>query len=97
MRFAALPIGAYEPRWFMRHHHMSPDDAVKAHRTLESRCSMAIHFGTFRLSDEGQFTPVSDLARALAEQGVESQAFRAPQPGEQWQVAPLASAVAIPA
>lgn len=86
MRFAALPIGAYEPRWFMRHHHMNPDDAVQAHRTLESQCSMAIHFGTFRLSDEGQFAPVHDLARALDEQGVDSQAFRAPKPGEQWLV-----------
>jgi len=89
MRFAALPIGAYEPRWFMRHHHMNPDDAVQAHQQLDSQCSMAIHFGTFRLSDEGQFTPVIDLARALEQHGVEPQRFRAPKPGDQWHVAPL--------
>ncbi|MOA22526.1 hypothetical protein D3C78_1430860 [compost metagenome] len=88
-RFAALPIGAYEPRWFMGHHHMNPADAVQAHRTLESQCSMAIHFGTFKLSDEGQFAPPQDLAQALAEQGVDPQRFRAPKPGEHWMVDPL--------
>ncbi|SDH69050.1 MBL fold metallo-hydrolase [Pseudomonas panipatensis] len=95
MRFAALPIGAYAPRWFMRHHHMDPDDAVKAHRILDSHSSMAIHFGTFRLSDEGQFAPIEDLARALLEQGVDSQRFRAPKPGEHWRVAPLPAARAL--
>ncbi|MBD9679432.1 MBL fold metallo-hydrolase [Pseudomonas sp. PDM18] len=92
MRFAALPIGAYEPRWFMRHHHMNPDDAVQAHQHLDSQCSMAIHFGTFRLSDEGQFTPVSDLAAALQQRGVAAERFRAPKPGEQWLVPPMPDA-----
>ncbi|KAF1051842.1 MAG: hypothetical protein GAK43_02219 [Stenotrophomonas maltophilia] len=94
MRFAALPIGAYAPRWFMRYHHMNPDDAVQAHRILESACSMAIHFGTFRLSDEGQFTPLQDLQQALQEQGVAAERFRAPTPGEQWQV-PVLSPVSL--
>ncbi|MCP8464057.1 MBL fold metallo-hydrolase [Pseudomonas sp. ZM23] len=89
MRFAALPIGAYEPRWFMRHHHMNPDDAVQAHQQLDSHCSMAIHFGTFRLSDEGQFTPLADLAAALQQHGVAAERFRAPKPGEQWLVPKL--------
>ncbi|HSC83792.1 MAG TPA: MBL fold metallo-hydrolase, partial [Pseudomonas sp.] len=62
MRFAALPIGAYAPRWFMRDHHMNPDDAVQAHQQLQSRHSLAIHFGTFNLTDEGQFAPPRDLA-----------------------------------
>ncbi|MGH8355055.1 MAG: MBL fold metallo-hydrolase [Pseudomonas sp.] len=89
LRFAALPIGAYEPRWFMRDHHMNPDDAVQAHRILEAQSSMAIHFGTFRLTDEGQFAPPADLAKALAEQGVAPDRFRVPAPGEQWSVEPL--------
>ena len=48
-----LPIGAYEPRWFMRDHHMNPADAVRAHEDLDSRLSVASHFGTFRLTNEG--------------------------------------------
>jgi hypothetical protein len=53
---------------------------------------MAIHFGTFRLSDEGQFTPVSDLAVALQQRGVAAERFRAPKPGEQWLVPPMPDA-----
>ncbi|WP_375740246.1 MBL fold metallo-hydrolase [Pseudomonas boanensis] len=84
MRFAALPIGAYAPRWFMRDNHMSPDDAVQAHKHLGSRHSLAIHFGTFRLSDEGQFTPPQDLAKALVDHQVDRETFRVPTPGYQW-------------
>ncbi|UVE18404.1 MBL fold metallo-hydrolase [Pseudomonas sp. LS44] len=89
LRFAALPIGAYEPRWFMRDHHMNPDDAVQAHQQLEAQTSMAIHFGTFHLTDEGQLDPPRALTRALAERGIEPQTFRAPAPGEQWTVPAL--------
>ncbi|PAU61781.1 MBL fold metallo-hydrolase [Pseudomonas indica] len=95
LRFAALPIGAYAPRWFMRDNHMNPDDAVQAHLTLESQSSMAIHFGTFRLSDEGQFAPLRDLAKALTERQVAPERFRAPAPGEHWQVPPLAAGAAV--
>ncbi|WP_137818297.1 MBL fold metallo-hydrolase [Pseudomonas sp. 2FG] len=89
LRFAALPIGAYAPRWFMRDHHMNPDDAVQAHRQLAAQNSMAIHFGTFNLTDEGQFAPPADLAKALAERQVDPSSFRVPTPGEQWRVPPL--------
>lgn len=88
MRFSALPIGAYEPRWFMRDHHMNPEDAVRAHRVLESQTSMAIHFGTFNLSDEGQHAPKQALNEAKQRQQVDNDAFLAPMPGEQWQLTP---------
>lgn len=90
MRFAALPIGAYAPRWFMRDNHMNPDDAVQAHLQLESAHSLAIHFGTFNLTDEGQFAPPRDLARALADWQVDADDFRVPTPGYQWLIPPLA-------
>ncbi|MGH8435291.1 MAG: MBL fold metallo-hydrolase [Pseudomonas sp.] len=89
LRFAALPIGAYAPRWFMREHHMNPDDAVQAHRQLGAQHSMGIHFGTFRLTDEGQFAPPAELAKALAHWQVAPSSFRVPKPGEHWQVPPL--------
>jgi L-ascorbate metabolism protein UlaG (beta-lactamase superfamily) len=62
---AFLPIGAYEPRWFMREAHMNPEDAVLAHQDLESKYSVGMHFGTFRLTDEGFNDPVEDLKKAL--------------------------------
>jgi L-ascorbate metabolism protein UlaG (beta-lactamase superfamily) len=54
---ALLPIGAYEPRWFMSPVHMGPDEAVKAHKILGAATSVAIHHGTFQLADEGIDTP----------------------------------------
>jgi N-acyl-phosphatidylethanolamine-hydrolysing phospholipase D len=57
-----LPIGAYEPRWFMSPVHMAPDEAVRAHEILGARISIAIHHGTFQLADEGVDTPKKQLA-----------------------------------
>ena len=61
-RLALLPIGAYEPRWFMSSVHMSPEDAVRAHRILGAGTSIAIHHGTFQLADEGLDTPKKRLS-----------------------------------
>jgi L-ascorbate metabolism protein UlaG (beta-lactamase superfamily) len=56
-RLALLPVGAYEPRWFMSPVHMAPDEAVRAHEILAAKTSIAIHHGTFQLGDEGIDTP----------------------------------------
>jgi len=56
-RLALLPIGAYEPRWFMSPVHMAPDEAVRAHQILGAGTSIAIHHGTFQLADDGLDTP----------------------------------------
>jgi L-ascorbate metabolism protein UlaG (beta-lactamase superfamily) len=66
IRLALLPIGAYLPRWFMRYAHIEPAEAVRAHFVLRAQTSVAMHFGTFELGDDGQFEPVRDLERALA-------------------------------
>jgi len=58
---ALLPIGAYEPRWFMSRLHMSPDEALRAHEILAARTSVAIHHGTFQLGDDGIDTPRKQL------------------------------------
>ena len=79
---AFLPVGAYEPRWFMREQHMNPDDAVQAHLTLGSPRSVGMHFGTFRLTDEGIDQPTQDLAASLAARGVPPEQFVVPRFGE---------------
>ncbi|MBC8042150.1 MAG: MBL fold metallo-hydrolase [Rhizobacter sp.] len=65
LRLAILPIGAYKPEWFMSPVHVSPKEAVKAHQDLRAATSVAMHFGTFNLADEGPMTPVNDLEAAL--------------------------------
>jgi L-ascorbate metabolism protein UlaG (beta-lactamase superfamily) len=82
MDISLLPIGAYEPRWFMKMQHMNPDDSVQAHLDLESRLSLGIHYGTFRLTDEGIDDPVHDLAIALQRKDVSAQDFYAPKNGQ---------------
>jgi L-ascorbate metabolism protein UlaG (beta-lactamase superfamily) len=79
---ALLPIGAYEPRWFMGQHHMNPDDAVQAHLDLAARRSVGMHFGTIQLTDEGIDDPKADLATALTTASVAAPAFVAPRFGE---------------
>jgi L-ascorbate metabolism protein UlaG (beta-lactamase superfamily) len=79
-----LPIGAYEPRDFMREQHMNPADAVQAHLDLGSKASFAIHFETFQLTDEGFEEPRTQLKIALSEQKLPESTFFIPQWGETW-------------
>jgi L-ascorbate metabolism protein UlaG (beta-lactamase superfamily) len=69
MALSFIPLGAYEPRWFMSPVHIDPGEAVAASRTLESEISLAIHFETFRLADESFSEPAEELRRALSEVG----------------------------
>jgi L-ascorbate metabolism protein UlaG (beta-lactamase superfamily) len=82
MDLALLPIGAYEPRWFMRDQHMNPDEAVRAHADLDARVSIATHFGCFRLTDEGIDDPLIELASARHRHGVPAEAFQVLETGE---------------
>jgi L-ascorbate metabolism protein UlaG (beta-lactamase superfamily) len=77
-----IPIGAYEPRWFMSAAHMNPDEAVRAHLDLGSPLSVAMHFGCFQLTDEAIDEPVRALAEARIRHGVAESAFRVLRPGE---------------
>ena len=69
IRVALLPIGAYLPRWFMKSAHISPAEAVDAHFAVRARTSIAMHYGTFRLGDDGETEPVDDLRAALPKKG----------------------------
>ena len=79
---ALLPIGAYEPRWFMQPMHMNPEEAVRAHVDVHARVSIGMHFGTFQLTDEAIDEPLRALERARAAAGVSPDAFRVLDFGE---------------
>ncbi|HEY3849049.1 MAG TPA: MBL fold metallo-hydrolase [Acetobacteraceae bacterium] len=72
---ALLPIGAYEPRWFMHQQHVNPSEAVRAHLDLQPGRSLGMHFGTFQLTDEAIDAPVFSLREAQARAGVAEQDF----------------------
>ena len=80
-RLALLPIGAYLPRWFMAPQHIDPSEAVSAHTLLGAEQSMASHFGTFKLGDDGQYQPVADLFLALRAVDMPRHAFWVPGNG----------------
>jgi len=79
---ALLPIGAYEPRWFMCDQHMNPEEAVRAHLDLETNLSVATHFGCFRLTDEAIDDPLIDLDAARRQAEVSTEGFQVLETGE---------------
>lgn len=65
IRLALLPIGAYTPESLMGPIHMTPEEALTAHQTLKPAQSIATHFGTFALADDGEFEPIERLKQAM--------------------------------
>lgn len=86
MDISLLPIGAYEPRWFMKDHHMNPEDAVLAHQDLHSKMSLGMHFGTFKLTDEAIDTPEKDLNQALVKYNIPNAQFEAAKYGKSYEI-----------
>ena len=76
IHLALLPIGAYEPRWFMQVIHMNPAEAVQAHLDLEARESIAMHFGTFPMTSEGIDEPLRALEAACRAKSIPPSQFR---------------------
>jgi L-ascorbate metabolism protein UlaG (beta-lactamase superfamily) len=79
---ALLPIGAYEPRWFMRAVHMNPEEAVQAHLELGAPETIAMHYATFPMTSEGIDEPVRALDEACVRLGVSRERFRTIEFGE---------------
>jgi len=78
---AMIPIGAYEPRWFMADQHCNPAEAVRIHVELGAKQSIGMHWGTFQLTDESREAPVAALAAALTTAKLARASFRAVDPG----------------
>lgn len=85
--FAMIPIGAYSPRWFMQMIHMNPEEAVQAFQDARCRQAVAMHWGTFRLTDEPLGEPPFRLKAAMKAAGLDAQAFVVGAVGESWVLA----------
>jgi L-ascorbate metabolism protein UlaG (beta-lactamase superfamily) len=85
-RLAILPIGAYEPRWFMEAQHQNPAEAVQALKLLKASHAAGMHWGTFQLTNEAVGAPAEELAREMDAAGLSRERFRAMRPGEVWDV-----------
>lgn len=86
MDLAMIPIGAYEPRWFMRHQHVDPAEAVQIHLDLQARQSLGIHWGTFQLTDEPLDEPPRALRQALRARDIDVNSFVTLRPGGTLQI-----------
>ena len=79
---ALMPIGAYEPRWFMRYLHMNPEEAVEAFRALKAGVMVPIHWGTFKLTDEAMDEPPVRARAAWTAAGLAPGGYRQLAHGE---------------
>ena len=77
---ALLPIGAYDPRWFMAAQHIDPEEAIRIMLDLGAPFAAGIHWGTFKLTDEARDEPASRLAAGLAARGLDPASFLALHP-----------------
>ena len=85
---ALLPIGAYEPRWFMKDQHVNPEESVQIFKDIGCQRAFAVHWGTFQLTDEALDEPPRALARALHAQGMTSEQFQVLAIGQTLRVPP---------
>ena len=88
IRAAILPIGAYEPRWFMQAQHQNPGEAVEGFALCGAAHAIGHHWGTFQLTNEGREAPPQALTRALKTNGIAESRFRPMAPGEVWDIPP---------
>ena len=79
---ALLPIGAYDPRWFMSAQHTDPEEAIQIMLDLEARAAIGMHWGTFKLTDEPRDDPALRLTAGLAARGIAADRFVALRPAE---------------
>ena len=66
---AAIPVGAYAPRWFMSAQHTDPAEAVQAMIDVNARAGLGVHWGSFELADESLDAPLQEVPRALEAAG----------------------------
>ncbi|WP_264606100.1 MBL fold metallo-hydrolase [Sphingobium sp. B11D3D] len=82
MDLAIIPIGAYDPRWFMATQHTDPEEAIQIMLDLEARAAIGMHWGAFKLTDEPWDEPRTRLQAGLVARGIDPTCFPALRAGE---------------
>ena len=80
--FAMIPIGGYDPRWFMSYHHVKPSESIQISLDLDASKSVGMHWGTFILTDEDILEPEKLIEQELKRLNLSKDYFRTPKPGE---------------
>ena len=79
-KYAFLPIGAYDPEWFMSASHVNPEDSIRIMKDLGAEFSFGMHWGTFTLTAEDTIEPPQRLKEALNNDKLDN--FITLKPGE---------------
>jgi len=95
MDLALLPIGAYEPRWFMKPAHMNPEEAVQTFLDLGAGEFVAMHWGTFRLTDEPMLEPPTRTRAAWQSARLPEDRLHIPRHGQTLVFGPATSSVPL--
>lgn len=86
-RLALMPIGAYEPRWFMQYAHVDPKEALQGFKDLNANYGLAIHHGCFPLADEGPGAAKETLDALIENEAPDlKEKFKVVPPGKEWWV-----------
>ena len=94
---ALVPVGSYEPRWFMSQQHVNPMESVRIHQDVGAKRSIGVHWGTFSLTDEPLDQPPRDLAIARQVLDVKATDFGILAIGESRQFGKRTSSTALSA
>ncbi len=86
IRAELLPIGAYDPRWFMADQHQNPEEAVQGFLLSKAAYAVGHHWGTIKLTNEGRNDPKFALEQALGQHGIAPERFRALEAGDVWKI-----------
>ena len=79
---AAIPIGAYDPRWYMRFEHVNPEEAIKVHEDVKSKRSFGMHWGTFKMTTEYWLEPKEKLLELLSAKNISTEDLQVLNIGE---------------
>ena len=85
---AILPIGAYDPRWFMAAQHCDPAEAIQIMLDVGAKAAVGMHWGTFKLTDEHRTEPERRLVESLTARGIAPDRFRALHPADAVEFSP---------
>jgi L-ascorbate metabolism protein UlaG (beta-lactamase superfamily) len=85
-RVAILPIGAYEPRWFMKSQHADPAQAVQIALDCGAQHLLGVHWATFQLTDEPWDEPAQLLEKTMRERAPANLTAQALLPGDNWEL-----------